>query len=138
MADDLRPIGRNTLDYYHFFQSFFDAADVTSLFWQPILKSVGRTQLEFAGLQAKQGQAVLHWAQQMMQPHPLPDVIRLNAELWSALTGQYMSVLPRVAAAAAAASGAVTSTVLPLPKRRHDTLILLDRDDASAAERRVA
>jgi hypothetical protein len=139
MADDLRPVGKNTLEYYHFFQILYDAADATSLFWQPILKSVGRTQLEFAGLQAKQGQAVLHWAQQMMQPHPLPDIVRLNAELWSALTGQYMTVLPRVAAAAAAASAIVTPTVLPLPKRRHDTLILLDRDDnASAGERRVA
>jgi hypothetical protein len=113
-------------------------ADATSLFWQPILKSAGRTQLELAGLQARQGQAILHWAQQMMQPQPLPDLVRLNTELWSVLTGQYMSVMPRVAAAATAASSAVTPTVLPLPKRRHDTLILLDREDESAPERRVA
>ena len=128
MADDLRPVDKNTVDYYHFFQNLFDIADATSLLWQPILKSVGRAQLEFAGLQARQGQAVLHWAQQIIQPHPLPDMIRLNAELWSALTGQYMSVLPRVAAAAAAASGTVTPAVLPLPKRRHYSLILLDRE----------
>src|SRR5947209_3346324 len=118
MADDLRPAGKNTLDYYHFFQSLFDAADATSSVWQPILKSVGRTQLEFAGMQARQGQAVLHWAQQMMQPRPLPDILKSNVELWSALMGQYMSVLPRVAAAAAAS--AVAPAVPPLPERHHD------------------
>ena len=139
MREDAHSTGRNTFGYYPFFQNVCDAADAASVFWQPILKAVGRTQLEFAGLQARQAQAVLHWAHQLMQPQSPMDLANANAQLWSAMFEQYMSSLPRVVAAVSTASG--TPAVLPLPaKRPHDTLILLDREEevTGAPERRVA
>ncbi len=41
---------------------------MSSAIWQPFLNAIGRSQLEFASLQARQAQAVLHWAHQIVQP----------------------------------------------------------------------
>ena len=141
MADDASLNGRNTSGYYPFFQNLFDAVDVASTFWQPLLKAFGRTQLELASLQTQQAQAVLHWTQRAMQPCAPTDLVNANAQLWLAMTERCMSALPRLVAAAATASGAVAPIMLPVPaKRRRDTLILLDRDEvaAGALERKVA
>jgi hypothetical protein len=130
----------NTSGYYSFFHHIFDAADVASSFWQPILKAVGRTQLELASLQAQQAQAALHWTQQVLQPRTPVDIVNANAQLWAAMFEQCIGALPRVVAAVATASGTVAPVDRPLPEKRpHDTLILLDRDEgAGAPERRVA
>jgi hypothetical protein len=130
---------RNTSLFYPFFQNMFDTADATSCFWQPILKAVGRTHLEFAGLQARQSRALLHWTHQMMQPATPSDFFNANAQLWSTLMSDYLTAAPRVAAAVDTVADAVAPTVLRAPgKPTHDTLILLDRDDELLRERRVA
>ena len=59
---------RNTSPYYSFFQVLFDAIDTTSFFWQPYLKAIGGSQLELAGLQARQAQAVVRWTHQVLRP----------------------------------------------------------------------
>ena len=48
-----------THDFVHM---MFEGADLVSSFWQPLLKSVGRWQLEAAGLSMKQSQAGLRLA----------------------------------------------------------------------------
>ena len=141
MAENSHLNGKNTSGYYPYFQNMFDAADVVSTFWQPVLKAVGRTQLEFATLQAQQFQAALHWTQQIMLPRTPVDVVNANAQLCSAIFGQCMSAFPRVVAAVATASGTVAPVVVrqQSAKRPHDTLILLDlHEGADAPERRVA
>lgn len=141
MAEDVRIPARNTSQYYPFFQYMFEAADVTSTFWQPMLKAIGRTQLEFASLQARQAQAYVHWAHRIMQPASPTDFLNANAQLWTTVAEQYIEVVPRVAAAVETATEAVAPTALPLPapKQARDTLILLDRrESGEVLERKVA
>ena len=131
----------NTSSYYPFFQMMFDTADTTSFFWQPLLKAVGRSQLELAGLQARQAQALIHWTHQMLQPASPMDVFNANAQLWRTMTEQCVEVVPRVVAAVSSATQSVTPIALPAPvKRSRDTLILLDRaeDADTQSQRRVA
>lgn len=132
---------RNTSPYYTYSSFLLEAADVTSFFWQPLLKAVGRTQLELAGLQARQAQALVHWAHRVMRPASPFDVIGANVELWRTLAEQCADVFPRVADAAGPATHSVAVVQHMLPKRSHDTLILIDRhNDAEegAFERQVA
>jgi len=119
----------NTFTYFEFYYTLFEAADVTSFFWQPVLTAIGRSQLEFAGLQSRQAQAVVHWAHQMLRPASPLDVLNANAQLWRTLGEQAMEVMPRVAAAVDKASEAVLLREEPETiRRQHDTIILLDRE----------
>jgi hypothetical protein len=74
-----------------------------------------------------------------MRPASPFDVINTNAQLWQAVTEQYVDVVPRVAAAVSTATQSVAPVVLPLPaKRPRDTLVLLDREGGDEPERKVA
>jgi len=132
---------RNTSPYYSFYQNLFDAIDTTSFFWQPYLKAIGGSQLELAGLQARQAQAVLRWTHQMLRPASPMDALNASAELWQTMIGNCADVAPRMVAAASSATRSVTPIVLPMPARQaRDTLILLDRGnpEAEGYERKVA
>jgi hypothetical protein len=125
--------------YYPFFQNMFEMVDATSYAWQPVLKAIGRTQLEFASLQARQTRAWVRWTHQMTQPASPADFLNANAELWASLTQDYLDVAPRVAAAVETVAEAVAPKVIQMaPSQRRDTLILLDRDDEPAQQRMVA
>jgi len=131
----------NTSSYYPFFQMMFETADTASVFWQPLLKAIGRSQLELAGLQARQARAVIHWTHQMLQPSSPMDLFNANAQLWQTMTQQCVEVVPRVVAAVSNATEVVAPIALPAPvKRSRDTLILLDRgeDADKGLERKVA
>ncbi|HEY8195133.1 MAG TPA: hypothetical protein VIF13_08785 [Hyphomicrobium sp.] len=141
MADFAEQAPRNISPYYSLFQVLFDTVDTTSFFWQPMLKAIGGSQLEMAGLQARQAQAVIHWTHQVLRPASPMDLADANAQLWQTMIENCMDVAPRVAAAASSATQSVAPIVLPLPVRRsRDTLVLLDRGDhaGDASERRVA
>jgi len=132
---------RNTSAYYPFFTALFETADMMSYFWQPVLKAVGGSQLELAGLQARQAQAFMHWTHQMLRPSSPLDVFNANAQLWRTMTEQCVETAPRVAAAVSTATQAAAPSVLPLPaKPSRDTLLLMDRDQSAddAVERKVA
>jgi len=118
----------------------FELADVTSCFWQPVFKAIGRTQLELAGLQARQTQAFVHWAHQLTRPATPADFLNANTQLWAAMMQGYFETAPRVTAAVETAAEAVAhKKVLEIqPKPARDTLILLDRDVETARERKVA
>lgn len=141
MSEDAEGPIRNTSLYYPFFQYMFEAADITSYFWQPVLKSIGRTQLEFAGLQARQTRALVHWSHRVMHATTPADFLAANAQLWETAVEQYVDAAPRVAAAVETAAEAVappTVHTLPHATRSRDTLILLDRDGTAEPERKVA
>ena len=142
MADIAEHAPRNTSPYYTFFQVLFDTIDTTAYYWQPLLRAMGSSQLEIAGLQARQAQAVVHWTHQMMRPASPMDIADANARLWQTMLGNCVDAAPRVAAAASTATQSVAPIVLPRPTPYRDTLILLDRmrDEPRAAEleRRVA
>lgn len=132
---------RNTSPYYSFFQVLFDTIDTTSFFWQPYLKAIGGSQLELAGLQARQAQAVVRWTHQVLRPSSPMEIADANAQLWQAMIDNCVEAAPRVVAAASTATQSVAPIVLPMPaKRPRDTLILLDRGEArgEAFERKVA
>jgi hypothetical protein len=142
MADIAEHAPRNTSPYYSFFQALFDTIDTTAFYWQPLLRGVGSGQLEIAGLQARQAQAVVHWTHQMMRCGSPMDIADANARLWQTMLGNCVDVAPRVAAAASTATQSVAPIVLPLPTPNRDTLVLLDRvrDEPgdTELERRVA
>jgi len=131
----------NTSSYYPLYQMMFESADIASVFWQPLLKAIGRSQLELAGLQARQARAVIHWTHQILQPATPMDLLNANVQLWQTMTEQCVETVPRVVAAVGTATEAVAPIVLPAPvKRSRDTLILLDRreDADKGSERKVA
>jgi hypothetical protein len=143
MADIAEHAPRNTSPYYTFFQVLFDTIDTTAFYWQPLLRAVGSSQLEIAGLQARQAQAMVQWTHQMMRPGSPMDIADANARLWQTMLGNCVDAAPRVAAAASTATQSVAPIVLPLPEASsRDTLILLDRDrdsrNGAEFERRVA
>ncbi|MBN9281202.1 MAG: hypothetical protein J0H37_02840 [Hyphomicrobium denitrificans] len=133
---------RNTSPYFSFYQTLFDTIDTTSFFWQPYLKAIGGSQLELAGLQARQAQAVLRWTHQMCRASSPADAAKLSAELWQTMIGNCADAAPRMFAVASTATQSVAPIVLPMPaKRSRDTLILLDREQApteSYEQRKVA
>lgn len=133
---------RNTSPYFSFYQTLFDTIDTTAFFWQPYLKAIGGSQLELAGLQARQAQAVLRWTHQMCRASSPADAAKLSAELWQTMIGNCTDAAPRMFAVASTATQSVAPIVLPMPaKRSRDTLILLDREQApteSYEQRKVA
>jgi hypothetical protein len=132
---------RNTSPYYSFYQNLFDTIDATAFFWQPYLRAIGSSQLELAGLQARQAQAVVRWAHQVLRPASPMDAVNAGTELWQTMIGNCADVAPRMVAVASTATQSVAPIVLPLPNRRsRDTLILLDRREPETAgyERKVA
>ena len=133
---------RNTSPYFSFYQTLFDTIDTTSFFWQPYLKAIGGSQLELAGLQARQAQAVLRWTHQMCRASSPADAAKLSAELWQTMIGNCTEAAPRMFAVASTATQSVAPIVLPMPaKRSRDPLILLDREQApteSYEQRKVA
>lgn len=141
MTNNAEMPASNTSAYYPIYQTVFEAIDMASTFWQPLLKAIGRSQLEFAGMQARQARAVMKWSHEILQPASPLDFINTNTQLWQAVTEQYVDVVPRVAAAVTTATQSVAPVVLPLPaKRPRDTLVLLDRkeDAGGEPERKVA
>lgn len=110
--------------YFDIFHSMFEAIDTSSSFWQPLLKSVGRTQMEFAGYAARQGQAIVRW-QRSIAANPTPmNMFAANALYWQTVTEEFAAFAPRVADAAAHVTRAVPNfEIVPLPQRRlHDRM----------------
>lgn len=128
--------------YFGFFQSIFDAVDMTSSFWQPMMKSVGRSHLELASLAARQGQAVVRWQHNVAAQQNPMGVLEANAQLWQDMVAEYTSFAPRMVAAVAQASRALPAfEVVPLPERKqHDCIVIEDFvfEADTRLERRVA
>jgi hypothetical protein len=142
MSRDEDAFPRNTEIYYDFYRVMFDAMDVTSIFWQPVLKAVGRTQLEYAALQARQARAIVAWGHQLMAPTSPFDLIHANARFWAGFMHDCADAAPRVAAAVeTAASGVVAPVVVYSSERpRQGRRVRWERTPArgATAGRKVA
>src|SRR5690606_27579077 len=114
MADITSTPTDNTSVYYPYYQAVFEMADIVSVFWQPLLKAIGRSQLEMASLQARQARTMMRWGQQVLQPASPLDLMNTNAHFWQTMTEQYVDVVPRVAAAVTTATQSVNPIVLPI------------------------
>jgi hypothetical protein len=129
----------NTSIYYPFYQTLFEAVDTTSFFWQPILKAIGRSQLELAALQARQAEAMIQWTRDIMRPGSPMEILKANARLWTSFADHFAEAVPRVASAVSSATESVAPIIIPAPvKRARDKLILLERDADGTFERKVA
>lgn len=141
MSEEISAERANTSFYKDFFEIAFEAADLTSLWWQPVLKGVGRTQLEFAGLQAKTMQSTLAWTRALTTARQPADIVSAHMALCHAVVSHCSDVMPRVSSAINdAAEPVVAFQLLQLPVRRdRDTLVIDDADAyATQTNRRVA
>ncbi len=135
--------GRSASPYFSFFQAAFEAADIASSFWQPWLKTVGRSQLEMASLAARQGQALFRWQRSVIAAKQPGTLIEANIQLFQEMSAEYAAFAPRMAAAVTHASrGLPAMEVVPLPQRKSRDQIIIppaaEQDEDTVLERRVA
>ena len=82
------------------FQMLCEGADLVSSVWQPLLKSVGRWNLEVAGLGVKQTQATLQLSRDLSRCRTPGDIASANIRYWDAMTSQFALSSQRLAATA--------------------------------------
>jgi hypothetical protein len=111
------------------FQLVFEAADTLSLYWQPLLKSIGRWQLEMAQAGAKQSRAAIALNHRLTQATNPIDVINAQVQFWMQVGQAYSDANQHItqALARAAEPPAGVETLPVQKKRKHDTLRLDDR-----------
>jgi hypothetical protein len=127
---------RNTSPYFDYFQTMFQAADVYSGLWQPLLKGLGRSQLEFATLQARHGQALMQWGRQVAVPSGPFAVMEANLRYWDAVSRQFADFAPKLASAVNQATqppAAFEVLAMPAKAKSHDTLVMIDLQRAEQA-----
>jgi hypothetical protein len=125
---------------HDYFQMMFEGADLYSTMWQPLLKSVGRWQLEVAGLNVKNSQAALAWSRDVTRCWTPADAVAANVRYLEAVSAQYAMSSQRLAATVSRAVEApILSEVVQLPvKRGHDVIELPGMADDYLAPRKVA
>ena len=125
---------------HDYFQMLFEGADLYSSLWQPMLKSVGRWQLEVAGLSVKQSQAALAWSRDVSRSWTPADAVAANVRYLETVSSQYALSSQRIAATVSRAVEApVLSEVVPLPVRRgHDVIELPGMAEDNMPHRKVA
>jgi hypothetical protein len=78
MSEDQMRKSAGSSQTQDYFQLVLDGADMFSSIWQPMLKSVGRWQLEVAGLGMKQGQAALQLSRDLSRCLTPGDIASAN------------------------------------------------------------
>lgn len=109
------------------FDVMFQAADLVSSYWTPMLKGVGRWQLEVSQMTVRQAQATMTLTQRLARCTRPDEVASLYREYWIEVGNHYADANRNIATALVRA--APNSSVLQLPLRRapsHDTLLLVD------------
>lgn len=74
---------------FDFYQAMFEGADLYMSFWQPMLKGIGRAQLEFAQLAAKSGQSTLQYMTHLSACRSPADVMSANLKYFETLTAHH-------------------------------------------------
>lgn len=127
---------------FDFYQLMFEGADVYMSFWQPMLKGMGRMQLEMAQMAAKTGQSTLHWATSLSGCRTPADVMKANMSYFEAVASHHRDSVDKLTAAMAKATEAPPAfDVLKMPVRSSHDILVLPVDDASgerATQRKVA
>jgi|CXWK01.1.fsa_nt_gi hypothetical protein len=128
---------------FDFYQAMFEGADLYMSFWQPMLKGIGRAQLEFAQLAAKSGQSTLQYMTHLSACRSPADVMSANLKYFETLTAHHRDSVDKLTAAMAkAAEPPPVFNVLqmPAPRSTHDILLLpVDEHETSQqGHRKVA
>lgn len=132
-----------SLHTYDMFQIFCEGADLVSSVWQPLLKSVGRWNLEVAGLGVKQTQAALQLSRDLARCKTPGDIASANIRYWDAMTSQFAHSSQRLAATAARSVSVETyvepTEVVTLSiKARDRDLIVIPEQTSNPLDRKVA
>lgn len=116
------------------YEVMFQAADMASAFWQPVLKGAGRWQLEMAHLAAKQTRAGLALGHRMARTTSPQGLLEAYHDYWGEIGSFYTDASRNIATALVRAVPHAAVLELPVtPRRRHDTLDLIDDDGRRAA-----
>ncbi len=109
-----------------FFEMALEATDMMSVWWQPVLKGFGRTQLEIAGLQSRNMQAAMAWGRAIATARQPDAILRANYTLYSTMLAHFEDAAPRVSIAMKTAAEPVVGVqLLAVPvKRQRDELIV--------------
>jgi hypothetical protein len=120
--------GAPTSPAHDAFQLAFETADIFSLYWQPLLKGVGRWQLELAQAGAKQSRAAIEFGQRMTRVTNPIDVVNAQVVYWQQVGQVYSDANQSITQAIArVAEPPVGIEFLPVQKKRtHDTMRLED------------
>lgn len=122
---------------YDMFQLLCEGADLVSGVWQPLLKSVGRWNLEVAGLGVRQTQATLQLSRDFARCRTPGDVASANLRYWEAMTSQFSESSQRLAATAArsVAEPAITNQAeaVTLRFKAHDRDLIIIPDDTTTS-----
>lgn len=110
------------------FQLIFETADIVSLYWQPLFKSMGRWQLELGQAYAKQSRAAIEFGNSLTHATSPIDVVNAQTLYWKQVGQAYSDANQHITQAIARATETPAGIeILPaIKKRPHDTLRLDD------------
>ena len=120
--------GAPTSPAHDAFLVLFEATDIVSLFWQPMLKGVGRWQLELAQAGAKQSRAAIEFGQRMTRVTNPIDVVNAQVAYWQQIGQVYSDANQNITQAIVrAAEPPAGIEIFPAQKKHpHDTMRLED------------
>lgn len=136
-----------SLQTHDMFQLMCEGADLVSSVWQPLLKSVGRWNLEVAGLGVKQTQAALQLSSDLARCRTPGDIASANIRYWESMTSQFAVSSQRLATTAArsvtrpATAEATDPVQLRFQARDRDLIVIPEQSDGTTApslDRKVA
>lgn len=137
MSDNLEARRSNTEMYRDFFNMAFEMTDVMSVWWQPVLKGVGRAHLEFATLQSKTMQAAMSWNRAVASARQPDDLLRANYSFYTTVLNHCEDAAPRVTGAINTATEPVVGfqlLAMPARPRRRDELVIDSEPGRTSAE----
>lgn len=144
MSSETMHVRPPTSPAHDFYEVMFQGTDIVSSYWQPMLKAIGRWQLEVSHLGARQVRANMMLANSLARAGTSSAMTQAYREYWDELSQSY-SEANRNITSALSRTTAESSAILHMPPRRsRDTLQLIDGvevqvpDAEGAYERKVA
>jgi len=135
MPAEVSPLRPPTSPAHDVFEVMFQTMDMVGSFWQPMLKSAGRWQLEVSQLTAKQTRAALTLSQKAVRCDSPVALIEAYREYWLEVGNLVSEANRNIATALVRAAPHAAVLELPLARpRTHDTLYISGASD----ERKVA
>ena len=135
MTANVSPLRAPTTPAHDVFDVVFHAADMVGSFWQPLLKTTGRWQLEMSHLAAKQARAAMALSQTAVRCDSPMALMQAYADYWTEVGTLVTDANRNIATALVRAAPHAAVLELPLTRpRAHDTLFI----PGSADERKVA
>lgn len=104
---------------YDMFQVMFQGTDMISSFWQPMLKGVGRWQLEIAQAGTRQTRAAMALGQRVVRATGPGDVLEAYRDYWTDVSGVYSDASRNIATAIVRAAPHAAVLELPVTPRKH-------------------